>query len=114
MRKNLIPIILIIISALVVVFCVFKMNEPIYPYNNLKKVSTLEQKDYNSILSVIEGVAGSSHPYSPEEMKEKGIVECMRYNDGHYYSITPLSDGKYLLCFFVFGKMFIRKQKIFL
>lgn len=87
-------------SAIVVICCEIKMNEPIYPYNNFKKISTLEKKEYDSILSVVKGVAGSSHTYSTEEMKQKGIVECMRYNDGHYYSITPLSDGRYLLVLF--------------
>ena len=40
--------------------------------------------------------AGMSACYSVDDLKSENIVEIVRFNNGRYYSVTPVENGQYL------------------
>ena len=105
MKKRRILIILSIILLLLVSFAAYigvylkntydnYENLP-YPYDNFKLVSTLEKKDVDEELMISLRTI-SSRCYM-DGLLSRGFAGVIRYHNGGYYSITPLTDGRYLL-----------------
>ena len=73
-----------------------------YKYDNQKEISAFEVVDIKEVPDelVNHEMGWSSLLITLESLQEQGIVQSLRYNKEHYYSITPLSDGSYLLLLF--------------
>ena len=73
-----------------------------YKYDNQKEISAFEVVDIKDVPDkcLKRGIGSSSLLITLESLQEQGIVQSLRYNKEHYYSITPLSDGSYLLLLF--------------
>ena len=71
-------------------------------YDNEKDIRAFEIVEKEDVPEGLlkSGIGSSSLVITLEALQEQGIVQALRYNKEHYYSITPLSDGSYLLLLF--------------
>lgn len=60
-------------------------------------VSTLEKKDVDEEL--ISSLHTTSQWFFMDGLLSRGFAGVVRYHNGGYYSITPLTDGRYLLVY---------------
>lgn len=76
-----------------------KKNLP-YEYDNSRAVSTFDVLKVEDIpdMNMIDG--SLSIAQTMDNMKDEGIAQVLRYNKDQFYSITPLSDGRYLIVLF--------------
>ncbi len=95
--------VLVALLCMIVVFLVVGCGKEdvAFKYDNKTKADLLEKIELSDIperLYYPWPTQGSYSSYCTLELLlSKGIVTTLRYNQGHYYSITPLSDKKYLM-----------------
>lgn len=61
---------------------------------DIKALALTEQIETLALPSEIR--AGMSVCYSVDDLKSENIVEIVRFNNGRYYSVTPVENGQYL------------------
>ena len=71
-----------------------------YEYDNNREVSTFDVLEVEDIpdMNMIDGSLSIAR--TMDKMKDEGIAQVLRYNKDQFYSMTPLSDGRYLIVLF--------------
>ena len=98
--KKFLPFILYVVLLFLITGCA--QEALLYKYDNEKDIRAFEIVEKEDVPEGLlkPGIESSSLVIMLEALQEQGIVQALRYNKEHYYSITPLSDGSYLLLLF--------------
>ena len=97
---------LIAVIALMAVAAGCGASESELGYDNKADVAGVEEQALTEKINnlarpgIVQGAM--SICYDIEELKSEKIVEVVRFNDGRYYSVTPVENGKYL--FLLYGE----------